>query len=59
MGVNYFCSFGDDSRPAQHLHAWRKKGYGPKVTRLAARTPRYRRGDVRAWIVACAEGSAA
>ena len=43
--------------PRSTLRAWRTRGFGPRVTRLAPRTPRYRLGDVRAWIASRTEGA--
>lgn len=43
--------------PRSTLRAWRTRGLGPRFIRLAPRTPRYRLGDVRAWIAARAAGA--
>ena len=36
----------------QFLEIGRHKGYGPRFIRLSARRVRYRRDDVRAWLLA-------
>ena len=41
----------------QFLEIGRLKGYGPKFIRLSARRIRYRRDDVRAWLLARAHAA--